>query len=181
MVKAKNKFKTVNIKGKEYVEVNERVKHFRENYAGWSIETDMLSNSDGVCVFKAIIKDDTGTVKSVGHAYEKESSSFINKTSYIENCETSAVGRALGFLGIGIDVSIASSEEVANAIKNQVTTKPAANKIDFRQVREKLTEINDVDELNKYWFSLNLTDKQAEVLKPDFSERKVKIGMGVDD
>ena len=175
-----NKFKTVNIKGKEYVEVNERVKYFREEYKGWAIETEMLSNDEGVCVFKAIIKDEAGAIKAVGHAYEKESSSFINKTSYIENCETSAVGRALGFLGIGIDASIASSDEVMNAMNNQDTDEAPVkrSKIDFRQVREKLLEIDDVDELNKYWFSLNLTDKQAEVLKPDFAERKTKIGVG---
>ena len=54
-----------------------------------------------------------------GHAYEKESSSFINKTSYIENCETSAVGRALGMAGFGIDTSVCSAEELTNAINNQ--------------------------------------------------------------
>jgi hypothetical protein len=58
-------------------------------------------------------------VLGTGTAYEKESSSFINKTSYIENCETSAVGRALGMCGFGIDVSVASAEEVQNAINNQ--------------------------------------------------------------
>lgn len=57
------------------------------------------------------------------------------------------------------------------------TTK--SNKVDFTKVREKLNEIDDVEELNKYWFSLKLTDKQAEVLKPDFAERKIKIGVGV--
>lgn len=59
------------------------------------------------------------------------------------------------------------------------TAKPSANKIDFRQVREHLTEISNIDELNSYWVSLKLTDKQAEILKGDFAERKVKIGMGV--
>lgn len=173
---AEKKFKTVEIKGKEYVEVNERVKYFVKEYVGWSIETEMLSNNDGVCVFKAIIKDKVGRAIATGHAYEKESSSFINKTSYIENCETSAVGRALGFLGIGIDTSIASSNEVENAINNQ---KSSGDKVDFRQVREKLMEINSIDELNQYWKSLNLTEKQASILKSDFSERKVKIGVGV--
>ena len=56
--------------------------------------------------------------------------------------------------------------------------KPQKAKLDFKEVRGRLKEIMDVDELNKYWFSLNLTDKQAEILKPDFTERKVKIGVG---
>ena len=68
---------------------------------------------------KATISDENGVVLATGHAQEKESSSFINKTSFIENCETSVVGRALGMCGIGVDVSIASAEEVQNAINNQ--------------------------------------------------------------
>lgn len=174
MVKSENKFKTVNIKGKEYVEVNERVKYFREHNIGWSIETDMVSNEGGVCVFKATIRDENGCIKSVGHAYEKESSSFINKTSYIENCETSAVGRALGFLGIGIDVSIASGDEVSNAINNQAIN--STNRVNFIEVREKLTEIDNLDELNNYWKELNLSEKQANILKSDFARRKATIG-----
>lgn len=172
--------KTVNIKGKEYVEVNERVKYFVKTYPNWRIETELLSNVDGVCIFKASVKDDLGQVRATGHAYEKESSSFINKTSYIENCETSAVGRALGFFGIGIDTSIASSDEVTNAINNQ-EPKAGGNKVDFKQVREKVNQIGTVEELNKYWTELGLSEKQAAVLKPAFSERKVKINMGVGD
>ena len=56
---------------------------------------------------------------ATGLAQEKENSSFINKTSFVENCETSAWGRALGNLGIGIDTAVASAEEVKNAILNQ--------------------------------------------------------------
>jgi hypothetical protein len=59
------------------------------------------------------------------------------------------------------------------------TKMPSRNKIDFRQVREHLNEITSVDELNSYWVSLNLTEKQAGVLKKDFADRKVKIGVGV--
>lgn len=54
-----------------------------------------------------------------------------------------------------------------------------ANKIDFRQVREHLTEIGTVEELNAYWQELKLSEKQAAVLKGDFAERKAKIGAGV--
>ena len=112
------KLKTVNIKGKEYVEVNQRIKAFREMYPNGSIMTEIVSNQDGVCVIKAVVVVDNQIV-ATGHAYEKEGSTFINKTSYVENCETSAIGRALGCFGIGIDTSVASVEEVANAIKQQ--------------------------------------------------------------
>lgn len=53
------------------------------------------------------------------------------------------------------------------------------NKVDFRQVREHLTEITNTDELNSYWVSLNLTNKQADILKEDFAKRKAKLGIGV--
>ena len=110
---------SIDVKGKEYVEVNQRIKAFRSICPGGSITTEMLSNDNGVCVFRATVCDENMQILGTGTAYEKETSSFINKTSYIENCETSAVGRALGFLGIGIDTSIASAEEVETAIVNQ--------------------------------------------------------------
>lgn len=115
--------RTTDIKGKEYAEVNQRIKAFRMVYPDGFIMTKMESNENGVCVFTAEVGcyDESGDMYTLatGTAYEKESSSFINKTSYIENCETSAVGRALGMAGFGIDTSVASYEEVSNAIRNQ--------------------------------------------------------------
>lgn len=126
--KANEQIKTTNIKGKEYAEVNQRIKAFRMVYPDGFIRTSLKSNTDGVCSFGAecgYYIFDGGLKQSVvlgtGHAYEKEDSSFINKTSYIENCETSAVGRALGMAGFGIDTSVASYEEVGNAIAQQET------------------------------------------------------------
>lgn len=106
--------KTIKIHGKDYVEVSERLKMFRtaEEFKGYSLETVIVSMTDGVCTMQAIIKDSTGRVIATGTAQEKEGSSNINKTSYIENCETSAWGRALGNLGINLDYGIASAEEV---------------------------------------------------------------------
>ena len=86
------------------------------------IITTLVSNENGVAIFRAEVGDETGRVLGTGTAYEKEGSSFINSTSYIENCETSAVGRALGMAGFGIDTSVASAEEVQNAQLNQVKT-----------------------------------------------------------
>ena len=116
--KANGSINTTNIKGKEYAEVNQRIKAFRMVYPMGSIETELLSIENGVCIFKATVWSGD-TILGEGTAYEKEGSSFINKTSYIENCETSAVGRALGMAGFGIDTSVASFEEVANAIQQQ--------------------------------------------------------------
>ena len=122
---ANSLIKTTPIKGKNYAQVPERIKAFRSLFPMGTIETTLLANNDGVCVFKAVVRAGE-TILGVGHAYEKEDSSFINQTSFIENCETSAVGRALGMAGFGIDVSIASAEELANALINQ-GTKPCAD------------------------------------------------------
>lgn len=119
--KANESIKTTDIKGKDYAEVNQRIKAFRMVYPNGSIQTDIIALDNGIVTIKATVANEYGSILATGYAQEKESSSFINKTSYIENCETSAVGRALGFCGFGIDVSVASYEEVANAIENQKT------------------------------------------------------------
>lgn len=115
--------KTSPIKDKPYVEVNERIKAFRKLFPEGFIKTYVLSNEMGVCVMYAEVgtyaEDGSKRILGTGTAYEKEDANFINKTSFIENCETSAVGRALGMAGFGIDTSIASKEEVENAIANQ--------------------------------------------------------------
>ena len=130
LAKANESIKTTSIKGKNYAEVNQRIKAFRMVYPEGYIKTELIDNSNGVCVFRAECgythisgEDSCPSVEritlGVGHAYEKEGSSFINKTSYIENCETSAVGRALGMAGFGIDTAVASVDEVQTAIANQ--------------------------------------------------------------
>ena len=119
MVTANAGMKTTPIKGKKYIEVNERIKAFRSLCPHGAIITEMVSNENGICVFRASVYDEEQKMIGTGYAYEKENSSNINKTSYIENCETSAVGRALGMCGFGIDTSIASAEEVQNAIEQQ--------------------------------------------------------------
>lgn len=126
LVKANETINKVDVKGKQYAMVNDRVKAFRMLCPNGSINTDILSMENGIVTMKAVVKDGGGNILGTGLAQEKESSSYINKTSYIENCETSAVGRALGFAGIGVDGSMASAEEVANAILNQSATAPKA-------------------------------------------------------
>lgn len=119
IVEANKLIKTTPIKDKNYAEVNQRVKAFRFLYPAGSITTELVSDDGEKCIFRATAADEEGKVLGTGTAFELKSGSFINKTSYIENCETSAVGRALAWVGLGVDVSIASYEEVGNAIENQ--------------------------------------------------------------
>lgn len=158
--KANESIRTTNIKGKDYAEVPQRIKAFRMVYPDGFITTELLSDVDGVCHFKAscgYYYDTRPVVLGTGHAYERESSSFINKTSYIENCETSAVGRALGMAGFGIDTSVASYEEVANAIAQQSSEKPTPDldytqevtPADYRKAKEEMITDAQVDAIMK--------------------------------
>lgn len=129
--------KTVDIKGKDYVTVNERLKYLREHFTAYKLISEIVYHKDAefitwtdkgeeksawksaeIC-FKASLLNENNEVVATGFAMEKADSSYINKTSYIENCETSAWGRALANFAIGVDNSVASADEVANAIKNQ--------------------------------------------------------------
>lgn len=161
-----NKLKTVNIKGKEYVEVNERLKHFRSNYKGWCLTSDVVDLTEDRCVIKATIFDDNGNIRATGHAYEKEGSSFINKTSFVENCETSAWGRALANLGIGLDTSVASYEEVANAVKQQATpaAKPKLDEDKFNNML-KAIEAGKGDAVKAKMPNYDIEDYQMNLLK----------------
>lgn len=114
-------------KGKHYAMVAARVQAFRELIPNGCIETDIVRMQDDLCVVKATIRDSDGNVLATGHAYERESNGQINRTSFVENCETSAVGRALGMIGIGSEESMASAEEMVQALyqqglKDQIST-----------------------------------------------------------
>lgn len=180
--KANETIVTTDIKGKDYAEVNQRIKAFRMVYPTGFIHTDMINNNEGICVFRATvgfyqtrntIADDDNKkmyqdsysekiILATGTAYEKENSSFINKTSYIENCETSAVGRALGMAGFGIDTSVASADEVRNAMNNQLPTEEDAKEYVFTFGKHKDKKLVDlVDEGNNYidWLLKNSNDE----------------------
>ena len=110
--------KTIDIKGKAYVTVNERLIYFRDKCPDHQLVSEIIELTDDRVVMKASITMGD-IVWATGHAYEDRASTFINKTSFIENCETSAWGRALANFGIGIEESVASADEVVTAIKQQ--------------------------------------------------------------
>jgi hypothetical protein len=129
LAKVNKEIKTTPIKGKQYAEVNERVTAFRKLYPEGSIVTEILSVDEGRCVMRATVSTGEGVILGTGTACEERGASMINKTSYIENCETSAIGRALGMCGIGIAASIASAEELLGALAAQEADAPKAEPV----------------------------------------------------
>ena len=111
---------------------------------------------------RTTITDEDGKVLSTGLAFERPDSSYINKTSFIENCETSAVGRALGWLAIGVDASMASAEELVNALKGQEKIKE----------REQAQTKKFADEENEI-----AAEKQAERNTRRLKELSAKTGL----
>lgn len=114
--------KTIDIKGKKYVPVSERIKEFRKLYPEGKIITNIIRLEHGMCVIKTEVyknKDSVIVPDATGYAFEMQDSSNLNKVSFIENCETSSIGRAIGILGIGIDGSVASADEMLFAIAGQ--------------------------------------------------------------
>lgn len=167
--KANDSIITTDIKGKDYAEVNQRIKAFRMVYPQGAIVTDLVSDENGVCICKAIVQNEEGFVIGTGHAYEKEGSTFINKTSYIENCETSAVGRALGMAGFGIDTSVASAEEVQNAIKQQEEAKKKEEEEKQKPITKKLEDALLLSIENN-----NMSDEQVETILKQFGYTSTK-------
>lgn len=108
----------VNIHGKQYETVALRVRKFRDKHPDYRLMTEIVSRDDECVVMRALIANDKGEVLATGHSEEYRHTSQINRTSALENAETSAIGRALAALGLG-GTEFASADEVANAIGQQ--------------------------------------------------------------
>jgi hypothetical protein len=110
--------RTIEIHGRQYETVASRVARFREDHTDWTLQTKIVTLDESQVVIEAQILNPEGRQIANGHAQEFRSASQINKTSYVENCETSAIGRALAALGIG-GSEFATANEVQNAIHQQ--------------------------------------------------------------
>ena len=121
--------KTISIRGKQYVTVAESLRQLHlsvsNDMPGPSIDTKIVYAEGGIYIVKATVIPDITQPECffTGHAKEDESKGQVNGTSALENCETSAIGRALGNAGYGSAESIASANEVMNAMHQQNTKK----------------------------------------------------------
>lgn len=110
--------KAISIKGKSYILVADRVLFFNENYKNGSIESKLVSPVDSqTIIVKAVVTPDVTNPSRRFVAYSQAviGQGMVNTTSALENAETSAIGRALGFMGIGVIESIASADEMVKA------------------------------------------------------------------
>jgi len=131
---------TVNIHGKEYETVASRVQRFREQYKlEFSITTELVSADDDRVVMKASISSGD-TVVATGYAEESRNASTINRTSALENCETSAIGRALAAFGMA-GTEYASADEVAQAISQQNASKKVTSDLATPKQREMVSKL----------------------------------------
>jgi hypothetical protein len=115
----------ISIHGREYVTVAERVIAFAEKYPNGAISTTVEHPDAETVRCKAVVWPDVSTPLRffTGHSEENRKASAINRTSAVENAETSAIGRALGFLGLGIIDGIATADEVVIATNKEKAAK----------------------------------------------------------
>lgn len=185
IAKANEGIRTTDIKGKQYSEVSQRIKAFRLVHPSGCITTEIIDMDNGIVTMKASVFDEQNHLLGTGFAQEKENSSFINKTSYIENCETSAIGRALGMCGYGVDVSVASAEEVQNAIHNQQMDEKKLGELSkaYTEFRTQLTNLGcdfRSDETNT-WIceKAKITAQNLQALNSVELERLCKVYEGM--
>jgi hypothetical protein len=148
----------VRIHGKEYLTVARRINDFRAQHPEYGVHTEILSIDESTVVCRATITDANGRQVSSGIAEEHRRASKINQTSATENCETSAVGRALAFFGMA-GTEIASADEVAGAISQQRDGE--ASEYLLKMMEAFREHYNDICELKDYIAAYTAVDKET--------------------
>lgn len=177
---AQSKAGIVNIHGKEYKTVALRVDEFRKDYKDeWAIITKIAYRDENIVVMEADILNKEDRVIATGFAEEDRRKGNINSTSALENCETSAIGRALANLGYG-GGEYASADEVANAVYQQGGERKSYGGIDFDTIREELKAIDDENSVISYGKEVakrfkNPTEKQTAFIKKMLADRIKEI------
>lgn len=174
-ISRKNK-ETGEIVTKNYAEVHQRIKAFRMVYPKGKILPEIISENEGIVTFKVTIEDEINNILAIAHARENVKGSFINQSNAIENCETSAIGRALGMCGFGIDSSVASAEEIKNAIKKEeqpISTEDVVKLLaDFEELI--IATNTNREDIYKHFNVSNNNQMNARQLKEAIAILKVK-------
>lgn len=167
--------KTINIKGKEYVTVNERLKEFRNNFKDYALITEIVELGADFATVKASIYDDKGTLRATGFAREVVAKSPINKYAFLENCETSAIGRALGNFGIGIDEAVCTADELIQKLSHE-DDKPVKTEFERAATAEKTANTKAINKAIKEGATeLPKKVKTIDVLKSHYQQSMDKL------
>jgi len=167
--------KTINVHGKEYVEVKTRVQYFRKNYPNGSIVTDVLQqDSESITTQTKIFIDDK--LVSSGIAHEDKNVSHINKTSFIECCETSSVGRALGLFGIGIEASVDTADTIRRAIDEQNANKKVEDLLNYKAEQLGIQLFNAINEDDEDSIAATVSEMRGDKTLAD----KIYAGLSVE-
>jgi hypothetical protein len=149
----------VNIRGKDYQTVAFRIQKFREAKPHWQLYTEIIKCDDQAVIVRCDICDEAGVHVASGHAEEFRKASQINATSALENCETSAIGRALAAAGWG-GSEFASANEVQNAIHQQ-KAKPLRSDKSVEELEKMIRGCKTQEQLKILWAALNPDERTA--------------------
>jgi hypothetical protein len=166
----------INIKGKEYATVASRVEIFRKHFPLYSITTELIVDDEQRVVMKAEIKDESDRKLADGYSEEIRGEGLINTTSAIENCQTSAIGRALAAFGL-IGGEYASSFEVENAISKQNTSNPT-NNTSTSSINLKDLLLQENEKLKPANLSVYLQDDMLIIQGKSFGQQKLLKELG---
>lgn len=180
------KLPTIDIKGSAYTLVKDRVLFFNETFPNGSIVLELVSPYDStLVVMQATVTPDVEKParKFVDYSQAIVGEGFINKSAAMENCSTSATGRALALLGIGVVDSIASADEMNKATTN--TMKFATEK-QIKWLRDTAYELNeqllDDEAADKFIESiLTIKPEQVPVYKVKDAVDKLKTAVAEQD
>ncbi len=174
--------KTINIKGNEYVTVNERLKAFRSQFKDYSLIGRIVEQTADSIVFEAQIIDDKGVVRANAFSRETVGKGGVNKFAMLENAETSAWGRALGNFGIGIDMAVCTADELnaklqhESDVESAPAKQPATNTHGKDAAEEKAPPAPDiVGKFNKTFAKLQKTPDNSIDLDSDKAKKQIEF------
>ena len=144
MSKENNELPTINIQGKKYVEVKTRILELHRQNDSFSLSTDIIFDDDSKVVMQTRLKIDNRMFTGIASENKDQASPY-------ENCETSSVGRCLGFYGIGIVDSVESSDGMTKYHNNKPKIEINDDYIPFKKGQNKGKRIADIDVGSLEW------------------------------